>query len=497
MGLCNELGPYIRACFTGIWIRTFEPIEALQSIATLCREENWNLATWDIVSGLKIAGHATPDEITGADPLAAIRALEVLGDSKTSSLLVLVNFHRFLQSAEIVQAVTKQLERGKQQRTFLIIMAPVVQLPPELERQFVVLEHPLPSREELWEIARGVATEPDDLPAGVELDRVIDAAAGLTRQEAENAFALALVRHGHLEPSTLWQLKAQTLAKGGQLSLHRGTETFDDLGGLDALKAFCRRALRPRSHGNSKCAPRGILLLGVPGTGKSAIAKTLGNEIGRPTLVLDVGSLMGSLVGQSEERTRQALATIDAMAPCLVFIDEIDKALSGVASSGATDSGVSARMFGTLISWLNDHTSDVFIVCSANDVSRLPPEFTRAERFDGVFFLDLPGRAAKEAIWRIHRDQFGIDAKEPMPADEQWTGAEIKACCRLAALLDLPLTEAAKQVVPVATTASDSVERLRQWASGRCLSADVPGIYQFQPTGGSKRRAINIDPSAN
>lgn len=185
------------------------------------------------------------------------------------------------------------------------------------------------------------------------------------------------------------------------------------------------------------------------------------------------------------------------MAPCILFIDEIDKALSGIASSGATDSGVSGRMFGTLLSWLNDHTSDVFVICSANDVSRLPPEFTRAERFDGVFFLDLPGRAAKDAIWRIYRDQFLIDAKESQTADHEWTGAEVKACCRLSALLDVPLTEAARQVVPVAITARDSVARLRQWASGRCLSADAPGLYQYRRPGSSKRRAIKIDPSNN
>lgn len=207
------------------------------------------------MSGLQIPGHAACDEVSAADPLAAIRALGAQGDSDTSTLLVLFNFHRFLQSAEIVQSVLQQLERSKQQRTFLIVVAPVIQLPPELERQFVVIEHPLPAREELLEIAWGVATEPDDLPAGVELERVIDAAAGLTRQEAENAFALALVRHGHLEPSTLWQLKAQTLAKGGLLALHHGTETFDGLGGLEALKAFCRRALRTRSAGRGSALP--------------------------------------------------------------------------------------------------------------------------------------------------------------------------------------------------------------------------------------------------
>jgi SpoVK/Ycf46/Vps4 family AAA+-type ATPase len=131
-----------------------------------------------------------------------------------------------------------------------------------------------------------------------------------------------------------------------------------------------------------------VLLLGVSGSGKSQFCKALGNETGRPTLILDVGSLMGSLVGQSEERTRQALRIADAMAPCVLMIDEVEKALAGAGSNA--DSGVSARMLGSLLSWLNDHESDAFVVCTANDISKLPPEFSRCERFDAVFFLDLP-----------------------------------------------------------------------------------------------------------
>jgi SpoVK/Ycf46/Vps4 family AAA+-type ATPase len=184
---------------------------------------------------------------------------------------------------------------------------------------------------------------------------------------------------------------------------------------------------------------------------------------------------MGSLVGQSEANTRQALKIADAMAPCVLFIDEIEKGLAG-ASGPSGDSGVSARLFGTFLSWLNDHETDVFVVCTSNDISRLPPEFSRSERFDGVFFLDLPGREQREAIWRIYERMFGIAGERP--EDEQWTGAEIKACCRLAALLDVPLTAAAQNVVPVAVTSAEAVERLRAWAAGRCLSADQTGIYQ-------------------
>ena len=182
------------------------------------------------------------------------------------------------------------------------------------------------------------------------------------------------------------------------------------------------------------------------------------------------------------------------------MLDEVEKAFSGVASSGQTDSGVSARLFGAFLSWLNDHDSDVFVVATANDITRLPPEFSRAERFDGVFFVDLPDAAQREAIWEIYVQQYGLELSQKRPSDVQWTGAEIKACCRLAALLDLPLTAAAQNIVPVARTSAESVEKLRQWASGRCLSADRTGIYEAALTAASGRRKLNrarTDPSQN
>ncbi|MCD0461994.1 AAA family ATPase, partial [Roseiconus lacunae] len=212
-----------------------------------------------------------------------------------------------------------------------------------------------------------------------------------------------------LEPSAIWEIKTQSLKKTGTLSLHRGSDSFETLGGLDSLKAFTKRALLRR--GTSKAVrSKGVLLLSPPGCGKSQFCKALGNEVGRPVVILDVGSLLGSLVGQSEERTREALRTIDALAPCVCMIDEIEKAFAGVSSQN--DSGVSSRMFGTFLSWLNDHQSDVFVVCTANDVQRLPPEFSRAERFDGVFFLDLPDRTQKDAIWKIYRSEFGISDEQ-------------------------------------------------------------------------------------
>jgi SpoVK/Ycf46/Vps4 family AAA+-type ATPase len=304
---------------------------------------------------------------------------------------------------------------------------------------------------------------------------VRDAAAGLTRAEAENAFSLSLVRSGRLEPGVLWELKAQAMKTSGLLSVHRGGETFADLGGLAALKTFCARALRRRE--SPAVRPRGVLLLGVPGTGKSCFARALGNETGRPTVVLDVGALMGSLVGQTEQRVREALRAIDAMSPCVVFCDEVEKALAGGHSGGQGDSGVASRLFGALLTWLGEHESDAFFVGTCNDITRLPPEFARAQRFDAIYFLDLPDPGEKEQIWRMYLGKFGLDPAQPRPAGRDWTGAEIRSCCRLAALLEIPLMEAAQNVVPVAVTAGESVERLRDWAAGRCLAADRPGIY--------------------
>jgi len=168
------------------------------------------------------------------------------------------------------------------------------------------------------------------------------------------------------------------------------------------------------------------------------------------------------------------------MAPCVLMIEEVDKALSGVGGQSG-DSGVSSRMFGTLLTWLNDHESDVFVVCSANDITKLPPEFTRAERFDAVFFLDLPDRVQKDAIWDMYRSLFEINAEEVIPKDDDWTGAEIRSCCRLASLLDVSLSQASQNVVPVAVTSAEGVQRLRQWAAGRCLDAELGGVYRAEP----------------
>ncbi len=244
MTLRASLAEYISACFTGLWIQSHEHDDALREIAQLCSDQDWRLATWNIEQGLQIPGGEQPGEAGGSDPLAAIRAINALASSDSSAILVLQNFHRFMQSAEVVQALAQQITAGKVNRTFVVVLSPVVDVPTELEKLFVVIEHELPDRQQLEEIARGIATEDGELPDDTELHRILDAAVGLTRYEAEGAVSLSLVRHGRVQPDTIWQLKSQTLKKSGLLQLHRGAESFDELGGLDALKAFCLRAMR-------------------------------------------------------------------------------------------------------------------------------------------------------------------------------------------------------------------------------------------------------------
>src|SRR6056297_822758 len=495
MTLTERMRELVQACFSGIWIESHEHTDAIAELGDLCRGEDWNIATWDIDAGLRsVTG--TPLGTEAADPLAAVRSLGTMATDDGAAILVVQNFHRFLGSPEIIQAVAQAIIQGKSLRTILVVLSPVVQLPVELEKLFVVVEHALPDRQQLQTIATEIATGEGELPTGDQLAGVIDAAAGLTRHEAENAFALSLVRHQRLESSAIWELKTQTLKKSGTLTLHREGGGFETLGGLASLKASTRQALRRRA-GNTQVRPKGLLLLSPPGCGKSQFCKTLGRETGRPVIILDVGSLLGSLVGQSEQRTRQALATIDAMAPCIVMIDEVEKAFAGASGGGQNDSGVSSRMFGTFLTWLNDHESDVFVVCTANDVQRLPPEFSRAERFDAVFFLDLPGREQKDAIWSIYRRKYGIVDDQRLPADDAWTGAEIQSCCRLAALLNVPLTAAAENIVPVSTTSAESIDRLRTWADGRCLSADRPGVFRSVAAAPKRRRGVSAKPSFN
>ncbi len=236
MTLAERLSELVRAAFSGLYVVSREHDDAVDEIAALCRRGGWSLAAWDADRGLEAPGR--PAEPGAADPIAAVRALAALATPDGTALLVLRNFHRYLGSPEVAQALDARLSAGRRERTFVVVLAPLVQLPPELEAQFVVVEHEPPGRDQLEAIARGVATEPGELPGGDDLAAVLDAAAGLARAEAEGAFALSLVRHGRLAPAPLWEVRMLGIAIPPQIitcSTPRGV-----------FVGFGRLPLRPR-----------------------------------------------------------------------------------------------------------------------------------------------------------------------------------------------------------------------------------------------------------
>jgi ATP-dependent 26S proteasome regulatory subunit len=481
MALDKDIKELICAGFSGIWVETLECDDAIASIRKMTDDNKWTLELWDIDRQLYSGVAPAPSPL---HPLKYLMQLaETAPPNSPPVVLVLKNFHRFLANPEVLQTLANRAALGKGVGQFIVIVSPVLQLQPEIEKLFTVVHHELPNTTQLTKTCNDLINDNvNDNPAFVkptadEVQAVVDASRGLTRQEAENAYALSFVRNNKLTADVIWNIKAQTLEKSGTLTLYRGDANFQNLGGLDNLKQFCLRAMRRQGEKNVDKRPKGVLLLSPPGCGKSQFAKALGNEVGRPTVMLDFGSLMGKFVGESEGNMRRALKQVDAMAPCVLFVDEIEKGLAGVGNSGQNDSGVGARLFGTLLTWLNDHTSDVFFIGTCNDASQLPAPFARAERFDGIFFVDLPGDEQRATIWDIYLDQFGIDKSQAKPDDSNWTGAEIKSCCRLAALLEVTLLEAAQNVVPVSVTSAEQIESLRNWATGRCLSADNAGLY--------------------
>src|SRR3954468_18345328 len=404
---------YIRAGYAGLYLVSHEEQRVEAALKAIAAWLKHGLYAWSATAGLI---DTTSGTSRGAqDPMEVLGALSELPED---SIVLLRDYHLFFEDPNplLLRQLKDQLRAGKTKGHTVAVLGCRLKLPPELERDFIVVDFTLPGAEALGEVLNGILESTGKKrPSPESTAALIDAARGLTTTEAEDAFALSVVETGELNPAVIAREKAQAVKKNGLLELIETRESLDSIGGLDVLKDWLlkrREAFTPRAKEYGLPMPKGVLMLGIPGCGKSLTAKATASVFGVPLLRLDAGRIFAGLIGQSESNLRSVIQTAEAIAPCVLWIDELEKGFAGSKRSGATDGGTSARVFGSFINWMQEKTSPVFVVATANDVSQLPPEMLRKGRWDELFFVDLPNQAEREVIWEIQISKYGRDPKE-------------------------------------------------------------------------------------
>ena len=422
-----EIEDLVRARYSLIWVTSPEETRVEDSLRQLCVEREMRLEGGGSITeeGSKtvVNGQGTRDV---KDPM---KALDHVLRAEGRGLFVLRDFHPFLKEPAVVRRLRDAATELRKTKKSLVVLSPVTKIPPELEKSVAaVVDWDLPTRAEIEEAARKILPNlPPETQQLVESDpmfmeRVVEGALGLTLVEAENVFSKSAVRTKTFDLETILEEKKQIIRKSGLLEYYEHREEFSDVGGMDILKDWLvkrRNAFSSRARDFGLPLPKGILLIGVPGTGKSLTAKAVGALWQMPLLRLDVGKIFGGLVGSSEENIRTVIKTAEAIAPAVLWIDELEKGFSGTASSGQTDGGTTSRVFGTFITWLQEKTAPVFVIATANNVQALPPELLRKGRFDEIFFCDLPGSRGSP-----RRSSISTCARRTAtPASSTWTSS--------------------------------------------------------------------------
>lgn len=496
--MIQSIANKIKAGYSGLYLTTYEEARVEGDIVTVAKQLGFSLHAWSITRGVVDMKSGLLTDGTD-EPLKALDHFESL---KEKSILLMRDFHFFVGEPNplLIRRVKEALLTGKNSNRVLIVLGCQLKLVPELEKEFTVIEVKLPDRKQLLEVAQTIADS-----AGITLngntEDVVDAMCGLTTLEASDAASLAAVESGRTElsPSVIAREKAATLKKNGILEVVNTDITFDDLGGLDELKAWTLRRVRAFTKAAADYhlpMPKGVCLYGVQGCGKSFATKAIANELKVPLLKLDAGKLFNSLVGQSEATVRAVIAQVEAFGKCVLQIEELDKSFAGMKSSHDGDSGTTRRVIGTFLTWMQEKTSPVFIVATANDLTKLPPELLRKGRWDELWFIDLPTESERIEIWKVqirkkHRAPKEFDLGALAKITEGWSGAEIEALFgeALYAAFDEnrePDTELlatlSRDTVPLSKMMAAEIEALRQWSMGKARRASKPQVVEMKPT---------------
>jgi MoxR-like ATPase len=479
----SELKSLSRAAFPAVAVETAEEERFTQYVVSQFAEKA--VLAISAIGGLK-------DLRSGSvvDPSAQYAKAFAYCARQENTVLLVFDLQHIVNNAPVYRALKDVLSALKARASMVILVAPAWHLPQELEHDIPVVPWALPTREQLKAALDLVAQSAD---VAIENEAaLLDSAAGLTLQEAESAFALSVVEsEGRFDAKIVEREKMRLVRQSGYLEVSAPVPP-EQVGGLGGLKDYFIHEVVPAKD-DPALSVRGVLLIGVPGTGKSLSAKAAGAVLSWPVLRLDVSGLKGSLVGQSEQNMRSALKLADAVAPCVLWLDEIEKGVGGYASSAHTDSGVTLGMVGALLTWMQEHTTPVIVIATCNDYQKLPAELTRAGRFDERFFVDLPSTQEREEIARVHLARFSCDtalasAVAKMTAD--WTGAEIEQLIKSAArrtkrsITEESLVACARDIKPIARVRAEEIEKLRAWAKQSLRLANSP---EDAPQGAARR----------
>ena len=492
MSFLNEFVLLLKARYPIIYISTYEE-ERLEYIIKYCTKKyvSRTYYSWDFVDGYQ--GNPNDTGFAAKNPLEALELIDKL-TPETASVFILKDYDNFLKDLSIIRKL-KNLNRSlKTQPKNLIIISPEVNIPDTLKEFVTLIEFPLPTYNEInEELIRLMTSLKQDISDEL-LVNLTTACQGLSLERIRRVLSKVIAQSGNIDessPCLVLDEKKQIIQQTQLLEFSVNDKKITDLGGLDNFKDWLKlraEAFLPAAKEYGLPYPKGLLLVGVQGTGKSLAAKTVASEWNLPLLRLDFGRLFASLIGQSESRVRKMIQIAEALSPCVLWVDEIDKAFAGAQSSG--DSGTTSRVLATFLTWMSEKTSPVFVVATANNIEWIPPEIIRKGRFDEVFFLSLPAREEREAIFRVHLKKSRPNQFEkfqiPVLGDlsKNFSGAEIEQvvvdAMRLGFNQEREFTTediiiSIQNCVPLAQTKSKEIKALQEW----CESGNVAKASKY------------------
>ena len=472
METTSKFYQYLKAGYPALWVETHEEFRAIVTLAF--EASGYSVFSWDIITGTK--DHATGKYTVDRNdkgvpqPETPLKALRRFQEAKEDSVLFLKDYHKYLNNSIEVLRMTKNLiGEIKAKSKHIIIVSPVVQIPVELEKDFTLLPFILPTVDDLVKVAEkiikdnGIYTDKEKKVYMKVDEQTVSVGRGLTLNEAENAMARSLVEKKVLSKDIIQEEKLQVIKKSGMMELFEPIPESELV--MDGLKSYIHKRKKAFDSGSKLPKPKGIILTGVPGGGKSLAAKVVASIFGCPLVRLDIGALKGSKVGESEAKMRAALAQIDALGFVVVWMDEIEKILSGVQSSGHSDAGTTSTMFGTLLTWMQESKSPHYIIATCNEVADLLSISQGAliRRFDDLFYVDVPTEKERKEIISLMNKRYSTKLNgELLSMSKGWTGAEIEKFV-VASLFD-GYDEALANVHPIAEQNKGLLDISREWA---------------------------------